>query len=432
MSQQNIPDFTSHVSDAKFVGASNFKRQKTNDTPKIQVKRFHHLEFYTGDATSEMKRFSIGLGMKLMAKSDHETGNHEYISYVLQSNDLMFVMTSPYSENAPRPKTMTQPNPSFSNSHAHDFFRKHGLAVKAIGLLVDDAAQAYQYAIENGGIPVTKPVVCGEGDDQVIFSEISAYLAGDVVLRFISFANKDNEGKFLPGYLDLSAETPNINYGLRRIDHCVGNAEKAMPVYAYLNRVMGFYKFAEFIAEDVGTKESGLNSVVCSNHNEMVLLPLNEPTYGTKKISQIQNYLEHNEGPGVQHLALLSDDIYETVRKMKETWAGFDFQRQPHADYYSKIVPKKMGDKISQEEVEKCKELAILIDTEGEGTLLQIFTQPLGDRPTIFIEIIQRQGCPLPQGGQAAGCGGFGKGNFGSLFKSIEDYMADKGLSSRE
>lgn len=355
-------------------------------------------------------------------------GNHTYASYVLKSNDVCFVISAPYSENAPKPKEQNIPNPVYSIPDAYDFIKKHGLAVKAVGLLVDDAKETWKTVISRGGIPVQEPVVVGEGDDQVTYCEISAYMKGDAVIRFISYANPKNDQGFLPGYLDISSQTPDINYGLVRMDHCVGNVEKAMPVYAYLNKVLGFYKFAEFIAEDVGTKDSGLNSVVVSNFNEMVLLPLNEPTFGTAKVSQIQNYLDHNEGPGVQHIAILCDDIYETVGKMKSVWGGFDFQKEPYPDYYDKIVPRKMGDRFSKEDIERCREKAILIDSEGEGTLLQIFTQPLGDRPTIFIEIIQRIGCNLPQGGQAAGCGGFGKGNFGALYQTIEDDFIQRGL----
>lgn len=416
------------ISDAVFVGATNFVRQKPNSAPELTIKRFHHLEFYTADASTTMKAFSIGLGLKVMAKSDQSTGNHTYASYVLKSNDVCFVVTAPYSEKAPKAKDQTVPNPIYSNAHAHDFNRKHGLAVKAIGMLVDDAKEVWKGVLARGGIPVQEPITVGEGDDQVTFCEISAYMAGDVVIRFISYANPEKESSFLPGYLDISAQTPDLNYGLTRMDHCVGNVDIAMPVYAYLNKTLGFYKFAEFIAEDVGTKDSGLNSVVCSNYNEMVLLPLNEPTFGTAKVSQIQNYLDHNEGPGVQHIAILCDDIYETVGKMKSVIGGFEFQKEPYPDYYDKIVPRKMGDKFSKEDIERCREKAILIDTEGEGTLLQIFTQPLGDRPTIFIEIIQRIGCELPQGGQAAGCGGFGRGNFNALYRTIEDDFISRGL----
>ena len=172
-----------------------------------------------------------------------------------------------------------------------------------------------------------------------------------------------------------------VDFGLRRVDHTVGNVPKLAPVVTYLKQFTGFHEFAEFTAEDVGTSESGLNSVVLASNNEMVLLPLNEPVFGTKRKSQIQTYLEHNEGPGVQHLALMSDDIFRTLREMRRRSGvgGFDFMPSPPPTYY-RNVKKRAGDVLTDDQIKECEELGILVDKDDQGTLLQIFTKPLGDR----------------------------------------------------
>mmetsp|Transcript_6946 Transcript_6946/g.10163 ORF Transcript_6946/g.10163 Transcript_6946/m.10163 type:complete len:430 (-) Transcript_6946:35-1324(-) len=422
--------FKENVGDAQFVGASNFKRNKPEKSPtegKFNVERFHHLHFEVGDVATISKIFSMGLGMKIVEKSDQETGNHEFSSVVMKSNDIVFVLSAPYAEDVPTPKETNKPLPNYSKAKAHEFFRKHGLAVTAVGILVDDVKAAYEYAVSKGAIKEMEPTDLGKG---VTIAEVRMYLKGDVVLRFIN-DSKEYKGAFVPGYENIEEDTPDVDYGLARIDHVVGNCADAMEAYAYFNQILGFYKFAEFIAEDVGTKDSGLNSVVCSSHNEMVLLPLNEPTFGTNKMSQIQAYIDHNRGPGVQHIALLTPNIFETIKSMRASNC-FDFQKKPYDHYYSVHVPKKMGNLITKEQLELCKEHAILIDKEGEGkdgVLFQIFTKTLGDRPTVFIEIIQRNGCinTLTKM-QAAGCGGFGRGNFGALFKTVEDDFTKRGV----
>ncbi|MCG8462780.1 MAG: hypothetical protein MI919_41370, partial [Holophagales bacterium] len=192
-----------------------------------------------------------------------------------------------------------------------------------------------------------------------------------------------------------------------------------------------FHEFAEFTAEDVGTVDSGLNSIVLANNNEYVLLPINEPTFGTKRKSQIQTYLEQNEGAGLQHLALKTNDIFSCLRKMRAVSdrGGFEFMPRPSDEYYRKL-PNRIGDSLTPEQYAAAEELGILVDKDDQGVLLQIFTKPVSDRATIFLEIIQRVGCEYVQKGkngaatvmQKGGCGGFGKGNFTELFKSIENY----------
>jgi len=180
--------------------------------------------------------------------------------------------------------------------------------------------------------------------------------------------------------------------------------------------------------------------MVLASNNEMVLLPVNEPTFGTKRKSQIQTYLEQNDGPGVQHIALKTDDIFFTLRNMRQRSfrGGFDFMPAPCAGYYDRLRQRISVDALSEAQFEECKDLGILVDQDDQGVLLQIFTKPLGDRPTVFIEIIQRLGCMLPNKEdatkmqQAPGCGGFGKGNFSELFKSIEDYERTLDMSSEQ
>lgn len=257
-------------------------------------------------------------------------------------------------------------------------------------------------------------------------------------MRYISHKNPnyDAVSTFLPGFepVEKTSTFLDLDYGIRRLDHAVGNVPELAPAVDYVKSFTGFHEFAEFTAEDVGTSESGLNSVVLACNSEMVLLPMNEPVYGTKRKSQIQTYLEHNEGAGVQHLALASEDIFRTLREMRKRSGvgGFEFMPSPPPTYYRNLK-KRAGDVLSDEQIKECEELGILVDRDDQGTLLQIFTKPVGDRPTIFIEIIQRVGCMMKDDDgkveQKAGCGGFGKGNFSELFKSIEEY--EKTLEAR-
>eukprot|EP01033_Poteriospumella_lacustris_P000194 gene194-129_t len=196
----------------------------------------------------------------------------------------------------------------------------------------------------------------------------------------------------------------------------------------------GFHDFAEFVAEDVGTLDSGLNSMVLANNNELILLPINEPTFGTKRKSQIQTYLEQYQGEGVQHIALLTENIFQTLAKMKafeESGIGFSFQAPPDRDYYTRVVDRLGGiAPLTEAQFEEAKKFGVLIDRDDQGMLLQIFTKPIGDRPTLFLEVIQRIGCADSDSKiQRPGCGGFGKGNFKDLFKSIEDYEKSLGLN---
>ncbi|GFR45369.1 hypothetical protein Agub_g6744 [Astrephomene gubernaculifera] len=416
----------------KLVGYDNFVRHNPK-SDKFAIHKFHHIEFWCADATNTYKRFQHGLGMTLVAKSDQSTANTLYASYVLQSGDLVFAFTAPYGKRTAVPGEGT-PLPHYSLDGAYEFVNTHGLAVRAVGLLVDDARTAYEVSVAHGGRGVLPPLELTDpasGASQTV-AEVALY--GDVVLRYVSGGFS---GPFLARYAP-TPDSPRLSYGLVRVDHAVGNTPDLLQAVEYIMGFTGFHEFAEFVAEDVGTVDSGLNSMVLANNNEFVLMPINEPTFGTRRKSQIQTYLEQNEGAGLQHLALITHDIFDTMREMRarSDVGGFEFMPRPSDRYYREL-PKKMGEALTPQQYKDVEELGILVDRDEQGVLLQLFTRPLGDRPTVFIEVIQRLGCEREVRGsevkdrdsgavvrieQAAGCGGFGKGNFSELFKSIEDY----------
>lgn len=275
-----------------------------------------------------------------------------------------------------------------------------------------------QAAVAHGGDSVLEPV---ELAPDFVMCELRLY--GDVVLRLLSYSD-GCDTPFLPGYAHASSSPPPAPAGLRRLDHVVGNVPCLSAAVEYLSSLSGFHEFAEFAAADVGTSESGLNSVVLASADERVLLPINEPVLGTKRRSQIQTFLEQHPGPGVQHLAIASDDIFASVAAMRAAPCGFEFLRAAGDAYYA-AAPERVGAHVlSEAQWAACRREGVLIDRDDRGVLLQLFTRPVGDRATLFLEVIQRIGCEGegPGGvGQAGGCGGFGKGNFAALFKSVED-----------
>lgn len=329
-----------------------------------------------GDASNTWRRFSWGLGMHLVAKSDQTTGNQTYCSYAIKSNDLMFVFTAPYSSKIDQTNTK-MPHPGYKSDEAQKFITSHGLAVRAVGITVEDAHEAHRLSVENGAVSVLAPHVLTDESNggKMVMAEVKLY--GDVVLRYLS---KDGyRGSMLPNYEEV--ESLPLTYGLLRLDHAVGNVHNLAEAVNIIAKFSGFHEFAEFTADDVGTTDSGLNSMVLASNNEMVLLPINEPTFGTKRKSQIQTYLEHNEGPGVQHLALICDDIFSTLREMRTRShiGGFDFMPKPPPTYY-KNMPNRVGSVLTEQQIKDCEQLGILVDKDDQGVLLQIFTKPLGDR----------------------------------------------------
>ena len=438
------------IKERKLVGYNNFIRSNPN-SDKFEMIKFHSIEYYCSDSLNFSSRFSFGLGLKKVAISDLSTGNNLYSSVVLKSNDVTFVFTAPYHMNHEVEKNneiKSIPHPNYSQEFAFEFIKNHGLAVRAVGILVKDAKIAHDISVSNGAISVLPPTeLYDEKKSSVmLISEIRLY--GDTVIRWISGNSNCN---FLPNYKELSTSEVNLSLGLLRVDHIVGNVPKLFDAVDYLMNAIGFHEFSEFTAEDIGTIDSGLNSMVLASNNEMILLPVNEPTFGTRRKSQIQTYLEYNNGPGVQHIAIKTENILITIAEMRKrsSYGGFEFMPSPSPDYYNKIKERLELDKYMESDhiselQEMLKALGILIDRDDQGILLQLFTKPLGDRPTIFIEIIQRIGCDgvvtlfdelkkfVTMGHsntcstcdsldtQTAGCGGFGKGNFSELFKSIE------------
>ncbi|XP_047076373.1 4-hydroxyphenylpyruvate dioxygenase-like [Lolium rigidum] len=400
---------------------------------RFPVLAFHHVELWCADAASAAGRFAFALGAPLAARSDLSTGNSAHASLLLRSGALAFLFTAPYApppDDSAASASATASIPSFSAPAARAFAAAHGLAVRAVALRVADAAEAFRVSVAGGARPAFPPADLGHG---YTLAEVELY--GDVVLRFISYPdNNETNPPFLPGFSAVSSPGA-VDYGLTRFDHVVGNVPEMAPVIAYMKGFLGFHEFAEFTAEDVGTAESGLNSVVLANNSEAVLLPLNEPVHGTKRRSQIQTYLDYHGGPGVQHIALASSDVLRTLREMRARtpMGGFEFMAPPQAKYYEG-VRRIAGDVLSEEQIKECQELGVLVDRDDQGVLLQIFTKPVGDRPTFFLEMIQRIGCmekdEVGQEYQKGGCGGFGKGNFSELFKSIEDY--EKTLEAKQ
>ncbi|CAM9519505.1 unnamed protein product [Ascophyllum nodosum] len=449
---------------------SSVPRKATVHTDRFRMKKFHHVEFYCGDATTAASRFVRGLGMSLVAKSDQSTGNTQHASYAVKSNDLCFLFTAPYSLATAKhggsreipsddvgsdSSTSSPPLPGFDPEAAHLFFQRHGMAGRAVGIEVEDAEHAYEQCTAHGAVGVQAPtrVADQNGRGEVVISEVRA--VGDVVLRFISFESAEGssgEGSdhwsFLPNFEDVPPRVAREGFGLQRLDHAVLNVWDLLESVDHLAGITGMHEFSEFSSMDVGTINSGLNSIVLANDRETVLLPLNEPTFGTAKKSQIQTFLEQNGGAGLQHLALKTDDILRTVGLMhaNSNLGGFEFMEPPGPAYY-RNVPNRIPS-LTEDQLAGIEELGLLVDEDDEGTLIQIFTKPVGDRPTLFLEIIQRIGCVVEATGsseedqrdrikvvpadapgaepvemlQRPGCGGFGLGNFKALFESIENY----------
>ncbi|KAK1604425.1 hypothetical protein QYE76_028098 [Lolium multiflorum] len=399
----------------------------TTRTDRFQALAFHHVELWCADAALAASHFSSALGVPLAAVSDLSTGNSAHASRLLRSGSLSLLFTSPHAEHRIDGATI----PSFWPNDASRFVADHGgPAVRAIAVRVSDAAEAFRSSVDAGARSAFAPADLGLG---FCFAEVELY--GDVVLRFVS-CPADKVTTFLPGFeyvVDSFGVAPPADYGLRRIDHIVGCLPELAPVAEYIAGFTGFHEFVEFTAEDVGTVESGLNVVVLANNTETVLLNLTEPVHGTKRRSQIQTYLDHHGGPGVQHIALASDDLLGTLRQMIRAAGAFEFLEPPPPNYYDG-VRRRAGDVLSEAQIKGCQELGVLVDRDDQGVLLQIFTKPVGERQTLFLEVIQRIGCmekdeESGREHQRGGCGGFGKGNFHELFKAVEEY--EKSLEAK-
>ncbi len=350
-----------------------------------------HVEFYVGNARQSAYFYRAAFGMKLVAYAGPETGRRDRASYVLQQGKIRFVLTTALR----------------SDSEIARHVLRHGDGVRAIALWVDDAAGAWRETTDRGAASVQEPTTLSDEQGSVVVSSIRAY--GDTIHTFVERGNY--KGVFFPGYQAVAEDTVARPVGLLHIDHIVGNVGwNAMNEWVdFYSRVMGFSLYQHFDDKDISTEYSALMSKVMANANGYVKFPINEPAEGRRK-SQIEEYLEFYDGPGVQHLALATHDILSTVASLQRQ--GVQFLTVPHR-YYTELQ-ERVG--RIDEPLEELERLGILVDRDDEGYMLQIFTKPVEDRPTLFFEIIQRKGSRS-----------FGKGNFKALFEAIEREQEARG-----
>ncbi|HEY6390402.1 MAG TPA: 4-hydroxyphenylpyruvate dioxygenase [Bryobacteraceae bacterium] len=363
-----------------------------NQTDFLPLNGTDFVEFYVGNARQSAHYYRSAFGMKLVAYRGPETGTRDRASYLLQQDKIRFVLTTPLQPEGP----------------IADHIRKHGDGVREIALWVDDAEAAYRETTARGALGILEPAVLQDEQGEVRISAIAAY--GDTIHGFVE--RKNYRGVFFPGFKAVESEDIVARpVGLKYIDHMVGNVGwNQMDTWVNFYRdVMGFQLYQHFDDNDISTEYSALMSKVMANGNGRVKFPINEPAVGKRK-SQIEEYLEFYHGPGVQHIAMATDDIIATVSKMRSQ--GVDFLRVP-TTYYETL--EERAGKID-EPIDKLAELGILVDRDDEGYMLQIFTKPVSDRPTLFFEVIQRKGSRS-----------FGKGNFKALFEAIEREQAIRG-----
>jgi 4-hydroxyphenylpyruvate dioxygenase len=363
----------------------------------LNIKGIHHIEFYVGNAKQADYFYRNAFGFSRMAYAGLETGVRDRASYALRQGKATFVLTSPYApEGAPDWSPVAE---------LSEHIKRHGDGVRDIVLEVDDAEKAFAIAISRGAEPAAEPREIKDEHGTVARSAVKVY--GDTIHSFLSLG--DYRGPFLPGY--AASELKGRASGLLGVDHYVANVTlgEMRKWEDWYTRVLGLERFMTFDDKDISTEYTALNSVVMANRSRSLKFPINEPAPGLRK-SQVQEYNEFYRSPGVQHIALLTADIIRTVSALRDN--GVEFLRVP--DAYYDALPGRVGD--IKEAVAPLKDLGILVDRDDEGYLLQIFTRPLEDRPTLFFEIIQRKGCQ-----------GFGKGNFKALFEAIEREQERRG-----
>ncbi|MDT0294795.1 4-hydroxyphenylpyruvate dioxygenase [Mesonia ostreae] len=348
-----------------------------------------YIELYVGNAKQAAHFYKTAFGFKSMAYKGLETGSRDTVSYVLQQDKIRLVLTSPLN----------------SKEKINEHIVKHGDGVKVVALWVDDARSAYEETTKRGAKSYMEPTVDKDENGEVVRAGIYTY--GETVHMFVE--RKNFKGTFLPGYVKWESDYNPEPVGLKFIDHMVGNVGwNEMNVWVkWYEDVMGFVNFLSFDDKQIHTEYSALMSKVMSNGNGRIKFPINEPAEGAKK-SQIEEYLDFYEGPGVQHVAVATDDILKTVLDLRSR--GVEFLSTPPEEYYN-AIPGRLEEFSHElnEDLDRLKSLGIMVDADEEGYLLQIFTKPLQDRPTLFFEIIQRMGAK-----------GFGAGNFKALFQSIE------------
>jgi len=355
----------------------------------LKLKKLHHVEFLVGNARQAAFFYRQAFGFSVAAYAGLETGRRRYASYVLAQAKVRFVFSTPL----------------VSEEIMSEHIKKHGDGVRDIAFEVENADHAFEVALNCGAEAAIRPEILSDQYGSVRHAAIRTY--GDTIHSFIS--KDDYTGPFLPGYEPMSMQGRDA--GILCVDHLVGNVESGkMDFWAdWYDRVLGFRRYMSFDDKDISTEYSALMSVVMSNDAVALKMPINEPAPGRNK-SQIQEYLDFYRGSGVQHIALLTGDIISTVGALRDS--GVAFLKVP--DTYYQALPERVG-KI-KEAIDDIRRLGILVDRDEEGYLLQIFTEPVADRPTLFFEIIQRKGSR-----------GFGKGNFKALFEAIEREQARRG-----
>jgi 4-hydroxyphenylpyruvate dioxygenase len=350
-----------------------------------------YVELYVGNAKQAAHYYKTAFGFQSLAYAGPETGVKDRASYVIRQNKLTFILTTPIKKD---------------NEIAEHIF-KHGDGIKMLALKVDDATSAWEETTKRGGKSYLEPTTLSDENGEVVMSGIHTY--GDTVHLFIE--RKNYNGVFMPGFRKWETVYNPTDTGLLYVDHCVGNVgwNQMNKWVKFYEDVMGFRNILSFDDNDISTEYSALMSKVMSNGNGYVKFPINEPAEGKKK-SQVEEYLEFYNGEGCQHVALATNNIIETVTQLKNR--GVEFVKIPPS-YYATVL-----DRVGHidEDLKPLSELGILIDKDDEGYLLQIFSRPVEDRPTLFFEIIQRKGAKS-----------FGKGNFKALFEAIEREQAERG-----
>jgi 4-hydroxyphenylpyruvate dioxygenase len=350
-----------------------------------------YLEFYVGNAKQSAYFYQVAFGFELIAYAGPETGVRDRASYVLKQNKIRLVLTTALG----------------SDSEVAEHHRKHGDGVKVLALWVDDAEKSFYETVNRGATPAAPPRVLEDAQGRVVVASIKTY--GDTIHTFVE--RKDYSGVFMPGYEPRTSSLAAVPIGLQYVDHCVGNVElgRMDEWVKFYEDVMGFKLLMTFDDDDISTEYSALMSKVVSNGSGFIKFPINEPAQGKRK-SQIDEYLEFYQGAGVQHIAVATNDIIHTVGELRKR--GIEFLTVP-ATYYENLI-----DRVGSidEDLQPLQDLNILVDRDDEGYLLQIFTKPVEDRPTVFFEIIQRKGAKS-----------FGKGNFKALFEAIEREQERRG-----
>ena len=371
--------------------ATSEKNAIQSDIDFLPLQGTDYVEFYVGNAKQAAHFYKTAFGFQSVAYAGPETGVRDRASYVVRQHKLTLVLTTPLR----------------ANNEMADHIYKHGDGVKTLALMVEDSRDAWEQTTSRGAKSYMEPISLKDNDGEVVLSGIHTY--GDTVHVFVE--RKNYKGAFMPGYREWKTVYNPPPSGLLYVDHCVGNVgwNQMNPWVKFYEDVMGFKNILSFDDEDISTEYSALMSKVMSNGNGFVKFPINEPAEGKKK-SQVEEYLEFYDGEGCQHVALATNDIVKTVTDLQSR--GIEFLKIP-SSYYEDLL-SRVGH--IDEDLEPLKQLGILVDRDNEGYLLQIFTKPVEDRPTLFFEIIQRKGAKS-----------FGKGNFKALFEAIEGEQALRG-----